>query len=76
MGMSMENGVLSFMEKDRRPIKAIVLGTNVDVCTKKKLTQSQAEELIMKRWANFQDKKGEKHYYYCLPCDAFHTTSL
>lgn len=76
MGISYKNGVLSFMEEEKKPVKAIVLGTNVKVCTKKKLTLDQAEVLVMKRWANPQEGKNEKNYYYCNPCDAFHTTSL
>lgn len=76
MSITIRDGVLSFMEEEKRPIKAIVLGTNVNVCTKKSLTLEQAQALIMERWANPKKGKNEKNYYYCKEHDSFHTTSL
>ena len=74
--MIIRDGVLSFMEHEKRPIRAVVLGMSEKVCIKKKLTFDQAEELVMKRWANPQEGRNEKNHYYCKECDAFHTTSL
>lgn len=75
--MIMKDGVLSFMENEKRPIRAVVLGADTrDICVKKKLSFEQAEILIIKRWVNPQKGKNEKNIYYCKDCDAFHTTSL
>ena len=57
-------------------MRYLVLGTTDKVCQKKKLTEEDALVIIMKRWAKPKKGKGEKNYYYCKQCDAFHTTSL